>query len=186
METAQHGRKIFLRLHAIDLCEVGFQRGSAEFVDSGLIHAGREEVTDQLLRRVSAGRLLREVVEDTPEETLIVLIQLAVNAPSGLVGGDRIVLHPSAAGVLVEVDAGVCRLVHRVHIEARGVWERCNGLFVDYLGWLHSSRLCGRRRVLRWIVLGLNPRRGKQKSGSGGKKPLTHSRPPITNWQVYR
>jgi hypothetical protein len=52
------------------------------------------------------------LVENAPEELLVLLIKLAVDAPDRLVAGNGIVLHPAAAGVLVEVHTGVGGLIH--------------------------------------------------------------------------
>ena len=46
---------------------------------------------------------------------------------TGLIGGDRVVLHPAAAGVTVEIHAGVDGLVHGGCIQAGGSFRLREG-----------------------------------------------------------
>src|SRR4051812_4849728 len=54
----------------------------------------------------------------------VVLVQLAVHAPRTLLGRDRILLLPAAAGVLVEISARVDGLIHGGEVETRRVGKR--------------------------------------------------------------
>jgi hypothetical protein len=90
----------------------------------GLVHAGRVEIADLAGHSVALGRILRGLFEETVEEAEIVLIELAIDRPGGLVGRDGIVFLPAAAGVLVEIHAGIGELVHRFETEAGRVRQR--------------------------------------------------------------
>ena len=114
--------------------ELRFERGGAESFNARLIHATGEEVSELLLHGSTGGLSLCEIVEDAPEELIVVIGQLAVDAPTGLIGGDGIVLHPAAATELVEVHAGVGRAVEGWQVEAGRVGQgRERGFF--HLRW---------------------------------------------------
>src|SRR6185312_7321026 len=66
-----------------------------------------------------------------PEEAIVVLSELSVHAPGSLVAGNGIVLHPSAAGVLVKVLTGIGGLVHGIYIEAGCVGKSSQRLFIN-------------------------------------------------------
>jgi hypothetical protein len=136
------------RAECIDAVEVRLERRGALFFDCRFVHAGAEVVADFLLGGVAPFLLFSQLVEHAPQEALVVLRQLAVHRPARLVGRDRVVLHPAAAGVLVKVFARIGGLVHRAHIQARGVRERGGGMF-----------LRGGRRG-RWRGLGRGDRAG--------------------------
>ena len=126
MNTAPTVSAIALRHQAIDLVKRGFQRVGAKLLDPSLVHAGGEVVPDFLLVRVSARSVPGQIVENAPQESLIILSQLAVNAPAGLVGGNRIFLHPPAATVLVEINAGVGALIHEFSFKSWSVGQGQN------------------------------------------------------------
>src|SRR5207249_4007106 len=73
--------------------------------------------------RIAAIRSFSRLLQQSAQECQIVLVELGVNRPRSLVGWDGILLLPSAAGVLVKVDARVDRLVHGADIEAWAVGE---------------------------------------------------------------
>ena len=123
----QHLRDVALRFHRIDARKVQLQGLCAELLDGGLIQARREIVANLLLRCVATVLLAGKLVEDSPEIALVILRELAVHAPPRLVGRDRVFLHPSATGVLIEVHAGLRGFVHRIHVEARRVRKRISG-----------------------------------------------------------
>ena len=129
VQTGQQRGQILRRLHGRDLIEIRLQRLGAEPVDGGLVHTGAEVVADLLLVRVAAGGLFGKLVENSPKELLIVLIKLAVDAPARLVGGDGIVLHPSTAGVLVEIDARIGGFIHGGDVEPWCVREGSERFF---------------------------------------------------------
>src|SRR5580658_3272436 len=118
MQAGEHSGQLFRRLHGCDPVEIWPQRPGAEAVDGGFIHASAKVIADFLLVGVAATGLPGELGENAPEELLVVPIELAVDAPTRLVSRDRIVLHPSTAGVLVEVDARVGGLVHGGDVES--------------------------------------------------------------------
>jgi hypothetical protein len=53
----------------------------------------------------------------------MVLSQLAVNAPAGLISRNRIVLHPPATTVLVKIYAGVGAPLHEFGVESGSVGQ---------------------------------------------------------------
>ena len=116
-----------------DEAEAGDGGGDAGLVDGGGVHAGGEVVTDLLLDGVAVlgGGC---VLEDAPEELLVLVGELAVDAPGGLVGGDGVVLLPAAAGELVEVDAGVDGAVEVGEVERGRVGHRLQRLLGGGLG----------------------------------------------------
>src|SRR5438034_3634505 len=95
-------------------CRWFSEEGSEAYADS----------CEQDRSSIVKGEALRQAVENPPEETLVLAGHLAVHAPARLVGRDGVVLHPSAAGEAVEVDARVCGLVHCAHVEAGRVGKR--------------------------------------------------------------
>jgi hypothetical protein len=48
-----------------------------------------------------------------PQVLLVVVVELAVDAPPRLIGRNGILPHPAAAGIGIEIDAGIDRPVHR-------------------------------------------------------------------------
>ena len=124
MQRGEHRGEIALRFHPEYPLEMRLQGPPARFLDRGLVHAGGEIIPDLPLRGAPPGAALRQDIENSPEETLVLARELAVYAPARLVGRDRVVPDPSAAGVAVEVDAGIGRLVHRAHVEAGRVGKR--------------------------------------------------------------
>src|SRR5713226_2541332 len=124
MQSGEHRGKMALRVHPEYPVEIKLQWPPARFLGRGFVHAGGEIVPDFLLRKASAGSDLRQAVENSPEETLIIVGELAVHAPARLVGRNGVVPDPSPAGELVEVDAGIRRLVHCARVEAGCVGER--------------------------------------------------------------
>src|SRR5258706_6347275 len=130
MQSGEQRGKIALRFHPEYPVEIRLQWPPARFLDRGFVRAGGEIVADFLLRKASAGSHLRQGVENSPEETLVLPGELAVYAPARLVGRDGVVPYPSAAGELVEVDAGNRRLVHRS--EERRVGKECRSRWSPY------------------------------------------------------
>ena len=101
-------------------CQTRLQRLGAQLLYCGFIHAGRVVVADLLRDRVAVlgdGGLF----QNAAQVLQIVFVQLAVNAPGGLIGRNRIHFLPAAAGVLVEVHARISRAVHGGGIEAGSV-----------------------------------------------------------------
>jgi hypothetical protein len=119
------------RGHAV---EVRVERRGPEALDGPFIHARHEVVADLLLGRVPPRGLLRELVEDAPEESLVVLAELAEHVPARLVRRQRVVLDPAAARVLVEIHARIGVAIHGVHVEARCVRERGERRFLGRHG----------------------------------------------------
>jgi hypothetical protein len=123
VQAGQQGRQLALRTQGGDALQVRFQRLGAARLDGLFVHARTEVIADLLLAGAAAVLALRQVLEDAPQVATVFLRQLAVHRPARLVGRDRVVLHPAAAGVLVEVDAGVGAAVHRADVQAGRVGE---------------------------------------------------------------
>ena len=99
-----------------DGLERRLNRLRAKLVGQIHIHAGGKVVAVLLLQRSlrSVGRSLQFLVE----QVVVALGQLVEPSPSRLVRRNRVVLLPVAAGVLIEVGAGIGRLVDRRKVEA--------------------------------------------------------------------
>ena len=132
VEGGEGGDELLCGCEGVDDAETGAAGVDAGFVDGGGIHAGGEVVADLLLDGGAVGGGC--VLEDAPEEVLVVVGELAVDAPGGLVGGDGVVLLPAAAGVLVEVVAGVDGAVEAGEIERGGVGHGLQRLLGGGLG----------------------------------------------------
>src|SRR5882762_2294465 len=102
MQPGEHRGEIALRFHPEYPLEMRLQWPPARFLDRRFVHAGGEIIPDFLLRNAPAGGALRQAVENSPEETLVLARELAVHAPARFVGRNGVVLHPSAAGEPVE------------------------------------------------------------------------------------
>src|SRR5262249_54868494 len=122
-----------------------------------LVHAGRVEVADLLRERIGGiGFAARVPLQDVVEQRLVALQDLAEPAsPGGAVLGDGRPLQPAAAGGLVEVGAGVGRLVHRALVDGGRLLRRRRGA-----GGCRRSGGRGRLTGCR--------RRGRRGAGSGG------------------
>src|ERR1039458_4032137 len=103
-----------------DAGELGRDRREALRVDGFLIHTGGVVITDLLRDGIAAGRGLGGLFEDLMEDLEIALLQFVEAAPFGLVWRDGILLHPRAAGVLVEIDARIGGPIDGAKIELNG------------------------------------------------------------------
>ena len=92
----------------------GFARG---FRDCHRIYGSPD---GELRWNVPAGGNLDDG-KDAPEETLVVFREFAVDIPARLIRGDRILLDPAAAGVMVEVRTRVDRAIRGRDVQARAV-----------------------------------------------------------------
>ena len=131
-----------------DGLELRLERLRAELVDAVGVHAGAKVVAILLLQ----GRLrrLRRGLQLAVQGVKVVVGKLVEAAPAHLIGGDGVLLHPVAAGVLVEVLTRVGRLIDRGEIED---------------GWLargRRGRRCGPRRTLTRREQGLRVQRGSR------------------------
>jgi len=109
-EVTDERRELVRVVERGDAIERGLERVEAIFLDEPGIHAGGVEVAVLFLQRTFGG--IRRGVELLPEVVAVALAQQREGAgPADLVGGNGIVLDPVAAGVLVEVGAGVGVLI---------------------------------------------------------------------------
>ena len=106
VQLADRCDEIRPRRKRIDTCELELNRLQTERIDGCSIHAGGEVVAHLLLHGSAVLRLCIGL-ENAPQELLVFVAKLGVDAPAGLVGGDRVFLFPAAAGELVEIHAGV-------------------------------------------------------------------------------
>ena len=113
-----------LALHGVDAVKFRLQYGYAFFIDGLFIHAGSVIVTDFLLVGGAAGRRLGCLFKNLMQHSAVVLCQLIEASPTGLVRGNRIVLQPAAAGILVKVLAGIRGLVQACKIKAGDLFGR--------------------------------------------------------------
>ena len=91
------GRKAAHIFDASQLPQPGFKRRGPGFFNGRFVHARGEKIPDLLLNRVTARRRTRRVFENSPKKALVLVGQLAVDAPRRLVGRNRIFLPPPAA-----------------------------------------------------------------------------------------
>ena len=90
VQSRQNGREVLHRLNARDGIQRGLERSRAGLFHGGLVHAGAEEIADLLLVRGPAGSGLGGLLQHSPKELQILLRQFAVDAPTRLVGWNRI------------------------------------------------------------------------------------------------
>src|SRR6185437_1731647 len=112
------GRELLDAGEVVNGLEVGLQWLGAELVEDLGVHAGSEVIAVLLLERAPGS--IRSRDEVLVEEIVVIVGKFGETAPRGAVGGDGIVLVPTAAGVLEEVLAGIGGLVDGVDIEGDG------------------------------------------------------------------
>src|SRR5204862_2894153 len=78
MQRGEHRGEIALRFHPEYPLEMRLQGPPARFLDRGLVHAGGEIIPDLPLRGAPPGAALRQDIENSPEETLVLARALAV------------------------------------------------------------------------------------------------------------
>ncbi len=105
----------------VDRPHVGADRIEPGLVDLRQIHAGSEVIPELAQLGIGGAGVARRLFEEPPEELLVLVVELAVDAPARLVGRDRVLRPPAVAGVGVEVDTGIDRPVHESGLEARRV-----------------------------------------------------------------
>ena len=168
-------RQIALALDRCNFVEHRFQRSRAQAFDARFVHAGCEVIADLLLHGRAIGDGFRSLLQHSPKKLTVLLGQLSVHAPRGLVAGNRIALHPSAAGVLIKIDAWIGGAIHGWNVQARRVRERRQrALFRSCRQGLRG--LLGRGRGLRFfrrrfgLLRGTRLLRGRLGQDRGGSK----------------
>src|SRR5580704_12097034 len=116
MQRADRSNKLRPRLQCIDMRKLRLNGLHAERVNRCGVHARSEVVANLLLNR-SAILRFRVSFKDAPQKLLVLVAELRIDAPARLVGGDRVVLLPAAAGELIEVHTGVYRAVEAGDVE---------------------------------------------------------------------
>jgi hypothetical protein len=99
------------------------KRRQAALIRRRLVHASSVEIADLPSERIA----LRRggcAFENAVEQVEVVLVELAIDIPTRLVRGNGILLFPSSAGILIQIDARVDRLVQRSQIQAGAVGQR--------------------------------------------------------------
>ena len=117
-------------LQFVDTIELGLEDRDAFLVDGGLVHAGGIVVTNLLLVCECASDRPPNIAPGSCAGSLVAIFQLVETAPTRLIRRDRMVLHPIAAGELIEISAGVSGAIERVQskplplvFSAVGAWE---------------------------------------------------------------
>ena len=95
----------------------GCQRLQAGGFDAAFVHAGGPVVADLLLTGGAVRVVLAGCFQRLAKHAFIPEFEAAAGAPENLVGRNRIGGQPLVAGVLVEVVAGIERLVDQIRIE---------------------------------------------------------------------
>ena len=98
--------KLRLVLQIADAVKLRLERSDPLGVDGLFIHAGGVIIPDFLRDCVAIGRRPGRIFQNLVEDFAVALGQFLERAPSRLIGGDGVALHPAATGVLVEVHAG--------------------------------------------------------------------------------
>src|ERR1700735_657624 len=106
VQARERSNQFSTRLEAVDRLQSAQRRLVAQRIDGCGVHARGVVVANLLLDGSPVGSL-GVSLQDAPQELLIVIAELGVNAPPSLVSGDGIILHPAAAAELIEVRAGV-------------------------------------------------------------------------------
>ena len=95
--------------------------GSSGLVPSSsnarLIHAAFVVVADLLINPGAAGVRFRGGFQNAAEDFQVAVCQNVEPPPAGLIGGNRVVLHPQPAGILVEIVAGTDAFVDESWVE---------------------------------------------------------------------
>src|ERR1019366_5536241 len=95
---------------------------SARCVDLPFFHTRAVEVTDLLFDR-AAILCFRVFHQNSAQVGKVVFIELAVNAPRGLICGNGIFLLPASARIAVEIPARIDGFIHRRRVETWGIGE---------------------------------------------------------------
>jgi hypothetical protein len=140
MKSRHQRREIVRGLQRGDGLELGFDRLGAMGVDRGFVDAGSVKFADFLGDRVALACAGGRLLQDAAQEIQVVFVELAVDAPGGLVGRDGILLLPAAAGVLVEIHAGVDGFIDGFEIETGGIGE------LSACGTLWTRGRCDKKR----------------------------------------
>jgi len=88
-----------------DSVEFGFEWCESFLIDPFFIHAGLKVVTDLLVERVAICCWFGSGFENLPGDDAVGFVEFVEAAPDGAFRGDRIVLHPHGAGMLIEIIA---------------------------------------------------------------------------------
>src|SRR5690242_15416926 len=118
MEVSNGWRQVTFVLDTSDPVELWLQRRRSLPFDGILIHAGGVVIADLLVYRAAFRIVCRSFLENVAKDKAIALGQFSVAAIGTLICRDWILLEPSAAGVLIEIPAGIGALVHQVGIKA--------------------------------------------------------------------
>src|SRR5208282_544517 len=110
--------KLRFRFDGRNALEILFQRLGASFFDGTFVHAAGVVVADLLLIGASAGALGRRFFKNVAHDVFAALLQFVKAAPTGAVGGDRVLRLPLAAGVGVKIVAGIDTLIEQIGGEA--------------------------------------------------------------------
>src|SRR4029077_15536547 len=86
--------------------------------DGLLVYAGGVIVADLLVDGATGGAGLGGGFQDIAQDELVVALQLGIDAPARLIGGNAVLLHPAAAGVGVEVGARINAVIHGSDVES--------------------------------------------------------------------
>src|SRR6476661_8005759 len=89
-------RKVIERFQRGDLVKFWLQRNRSGLLHRGLIHAGMEIIANLLLNGRPVVWRGSRLLQDSPEESQVVLLQLRIHVPASLVWRDRVLLHPFA------------------------------------------------------------------------------------------
>ena len=112
-------RKILLRLQTRDAFHLRQERLDSELLNGWLVHAGGVIIASFLGDAIARDVRFRSIFQNRPQLGAILVLELAVRAPTRLVWRNGILLDPPAAGVGVEVHARIDGAIHGGNIQNR-------------------------------------------------------------------
>src|SRR5579863_4768688 len=99
-------------MQTVNRVEIGLQRSDARPLHGFFIHAGNIVVTNLLHGGILAGSASSRLFENPPQSPRILVLHFVPRGPARLVWRYGILLHPAAAGVVVEIHAWINTPIH--------------------------------------------------------------------------
>ena len=118
-----HGRgyigDLRLRINLRNALQIRLQRRQTLGINCLLVGAGRIVIADLLRGRVALGVRRGSSLQNPAQPAQVLVLHLRVDVPRRLVGRNRIVFYPSAAGILEEVHTRIYASIHGGDVQRR-------------------------------------------------------------------